>query len=579
MRSLKYIATALLPVINSAYAGNRGDDGTTIVTQTRTVYFCPIQDFFICDDNVYDTTTIERTGAPSTTTTTATAISTTPTSGSATSSNTTGGPATSTTNTGVVATSTITLTATSTTTTGGPTVINTNNSTITTGGSTVTTHGEPITTTITTRGEPITSIITANGTTITSSGQPVTTTITSHGEPITTVITTGGTTITTNGEPITTTITTGKGNNTVITTISPIPVVSTTIISEPTTITSTISNPDNGIGKNTTTTGSTTSTNPDNGVGKNATTTGPTTTSSVPNYNNGTSSITISSNTTTTGPTTTSSVPTYNNSTSSNTTSSSTTTGCFNSTRTAAPYDYGKGLTNTCNKPGSRDLWCDGKTVSDDTEPVYTTGETRRYTLRIGLGTHDGDGSGAIPVFTINGKTPGEPIVANWGDMVEVTVINVMDEGTGPTNATTIHWHGILQHGTNDQDGVPGVTECGIAPGTSRTYTWLASTYGTGWYHGHLLSQYGGGVRGPIIIHGPASSDYDTDMGAVMMDEKFSQSIFTVGKYYSFQRGTLAASNYLLNGKNANRFDANKGDPARWIVKAGKKHLFRIINR
>jgi FtsP/CotA-like multicopper oxidase with cupredoxin domain len=47
-------------------------------------------------------------------------------------------------------------------------------------------------------------------------------------------------------------------------------------------------------------------------------------------------------------------------------------------------------------------------------------------------------------------------------------------------NATTIHWHGIRQNGAHDQNGVPGITECGIAPGTSQVYTWHASTYGTG---------------------------------------------------------------------------------------------------
>lgn len=461
MRSLNYIAAALLPVINSAYAGNAGGDGTVVVTQTRTVYFCPIQDFFVCDDNVYETTTIERTGAPSTTTTTTTT---------------------------------------------------TDLKTTTTGGSTVTTHGEPVTSTITT-----------------------------HGEPITSIITTGGGTITTHGEPITTIITTGKGNDTVVTTtIIPDPIISTTIITEPITITTVISEP--GI------TTKPTSSGEDHGITKNGTTTGPTTTTG---FNNGTSSIT---------------------------TSSSTTSGCFNSTRTAAPFSFGRGLFDACNKAGSRDLWCDGKTVNSDTEPVYSTGQTRKYRLEIGLGSYDGDGSGAIPVFTINGKTPGDAIVANWGDDVEITVVNSMDSSVGPTNATTIHWHGILQHGTNDQDGVPGVTECGIAPGTSRVYRWHASTYGTGWYHGHLLAQYGGGVRGPIIIHGPASSDYDLDMGPIMIDEKFTDSIFNVGKHYAFKRGSLAASNYLLNGKNANRFDANKGEAARWIVKSGKKHLFRIIN-
>lgn len=175
--------------------------------------------------------------------------------------------------------------------------------------------------------------------------------------------------------------------------------------------------------------------------------------------------------------------------------------------------------------------------------------------------------------FAINGKTVGDAIVANWGDTVEVTVVNGLTN-----NATTIHWHGIRQFGTNDQDGVPGVTECAIPPGTARTYRWQATTYGTGWYHSHAIAQYGAGIRGPVIIHGPATANYDYDMGTVMIDETFSQTIFQMGYNAARTQGQLAPSqNYLLNGKNKNA--AGGGENTKWTVRGGKKHLFRIINR
>lgn len=80
---------------------------------------------------------------------------------------------------------------------------------------------------------------------------------------------------------------------------------------------------------------------------------------------------------------------------------------------------------------------------------------------------------------------------------------------------------GILQKGTNDQDGVPGITECAIAPGSSRTYTMHLEQFGTGWYHSHSLAQYGDGIRGPMLIHGPSTANYDYDMGTVMIDDTF----------------------------------------------------------
>lgn len=183
------------------------------------------------------------------------------------------------------------------------------------------------------------------------------------------------------------------------------------------------------------------------------------------------------------------------------------------------------------------------------------------------------DGTANVTAYTINGKTPGEAIEVNWGDKVEVTVINNMDV------PTSIHWHGIRQEGNNDQDGVPGVSECPIAPGTTRVYTWTATTYGTGWYHSHLASQYGGGIRGPIIVHGPASANYDLDMGAIMINEKFDNTIEVQAANAAKNPGQLAASqNYLLNGKNKSP-DGKTGENAKWIVKSGKKHLFRFINR
>jgi FtsP/CotA-like multicopper oxidase with cupredoxin domain len=210
--------------------------------------------------------------------------------------------------------------------------------------------------------------------------------------------------------------------------------------------------------------------------------------------------------------------------------------------------------------------------VSDDLEGQYETGITRRYQLTITSGQSDFDGT-TRAAFLINGKTPGPLIEANYGDWLEITVTNLL-----PDNATTIHWHGIRQYGTNDQDGVPGVTECAIPPNAVRTYKFLASSYGTGWYHSHALSQYGGGIRGPMVIHGPTTANYDIDMGTVMVDEVFSQTIFQMAWIIARTRGQLpAAVNYMLNGKNLSP-DGKSGKATQWTVEPGKKHLFRIIN-
>ena len=55
---------------------------------------------------------------------------------------------------------------------------------------------------------------------------------------------------------------------------------------------------------------------------------------------------------------------------------------------------------------------------------------------------------------------------------------------------TTMHWHGMLQVGTVDADGVPGMTQCLIPPGGTVVYFFRASLSGTYWYHGHHSDQY-----------------------------------------------------------------------------------------
>ncbi|KAE8394415.1 multicopper oxidase-domain-containing protein [Aspergillus alliaceus] len=68
-------------------------------------------------------------------------------------------------------------------------------------------------------------------------------------------------------------------------------------------------------------------------------------------------------------------------------------------------------------------------------------------------------------VYLINGQQPGPTIELDEGDDVEAFVRNEL-----PVN-TTIHWHeGILQHGTQDMDGVPGVTQYPIPPRRNFTY-------------------------------------------------------------------------------------------------------------
>lgn len=86
-------------------------------------------------------------------------------------------------------------------------------------------------------------------------------------------------------------------------------------------------------------------------------------------------------------------------------------------------------------------------------------------------------------------------------------------------NGTGIHFHGIRQNGTNQMDGTSGITQCPIAPGDSLTYTWRAVQYGTSWYHSHFYVQTWDGLFGGILINGPASANYDVDLGHIFVND------------------------------------------------------------
>jgi len=56
-------------------------------------------------------------------------------------------------------------------------------------------------------------------------------------------------------------------------------------------------------------------------------------------------------------------------------------------------------------------------------------------------------------MLVINGQFPGPLIRANQGDRLLINVTNQI------ANATTMHWHGLYQNGTNWMDGSSGITQ------------------------------------------------------------------------------------------------------------------------
>jgi len=103
---------------------------------------------------------------------------------------------------------------------------------------------------------------------------------------------------------------------------------------------------------------------------------------------------------------------------------------------------------------------------------------------------------------------PGPPLVVCKGDLVTVEVKNELGEGT------SIHWHGQYQRDSQWADGVPGVTQCPISPGSLFPfYQFTANPAGTFWYHSHTEFQRDDGLSGVFVVR-----EIDEDVGCDLIE-------------------------------------------------------------
>jgi CopA family copper-resistance protein len=139
-----------------------------------------------------------------------------------------------------------------------------------------------------------------------------------------------------------------------------------------------------------------------------------------------------------------------------------------------------------------------------------------------------------------NDSIPGPCVRLRQDDVLTARVTNRL------TEPTSIHWHGIRL--PSDQDGVPGLSFRGIAPGATFTYQFPITQSGTYWYHSHSGMQEQTGLYGPLILvpREPEPYSYDRDY-VVMLSDWTDEDPMTVlsnlkqqSDYYDYQRRTLA---------------------------------------
>ena len=192
------------------------------------------------------------------------------------------------------------------------------------------------------------------------------------------------------------------------------------------------------------------------------------------------------------------------------------------------------------------------------------------------------------PMKLINNQFPGPLVECNDGDTL---VVNVDNQAV---NATSIHFHGLFQNGTNAMDGAVGVTQCAIAPGSSFTYRFqVREQSGTYWYHAHHSAQASDGLLGPVIIHSKDEKalqemDYATDRIIMVQDHYHNTTSELLMDYMQpgKENEEPVPDNALINGRGSRdcnalpgwRCDSSQTSTPTFDLEAGQRHRLRIIN-
>jgi FtsP/CotA-like multicopper oxidase with cupredoxin domain len=172
----------------------------------------------------------------------------------------------------------------------------------------------------------------------------------------------------------------------------------------------------------------------------------------------------------------------------------------------------------------------------------------------------------------VNGSIPGPTLFADWGDTVVVHVTNKL---TTSNNGSSIHFHGIRQRFTNQNDGVVSITQCPLAVGSTETYVWKAEQYGTSWYHSHFGLQAWQGVFGGIVINGPATANYDNDLGVLFLNDWTRQTADELAFVSKANLLPPLQDNGLLNGTNLRPDGSGRLNMS---FESGKSYRLRLVN-
>ncbi|UNI14665.1 hypothetical protein JDV02_001269 [Purpureocillium takamizusanense] len=192
------------------------------------------------------------------------------------------------------------------------------------------------------------------------------------------------------------------------------------------------------------------------------------------------------------------------------------------------------------------------------------------------------------PMMLINNQFPGPLVECNDGDTLIINIVNKA------VNATSIHFHGLFQNGSNAMDGTVGVTQCPIAPNSNFTYKFnVKGQSGTYWYHAHHSAQASDGLLGPVVIHSKDEHSlqelgYATDRVVMVQDHYHNTTAELLMDYLQpdKENDEPVPDNALINGRGVRdcadfpgyRCDSSNASTPVLDLTAGERHRLRLIN-
>ncbi|RLN95067.1 hypothetical protein BBJ28_00008963 [Nothophytophthora sp. Chile5] len=205
------------------------------------------------------------------------------------------------------------------------------------------------------------------------------------------------------------------------------------------------------------------------------------------------------------------------------------------------------------------------------------TADTVTYDWRVTSITASFDGV-AVPTLGINDKPSHEAVIdMELGQEVEVRVTNELDV------PTCLHWHGLKQLGTQEMDGTSGITQCHIDTNGTAVYRFTPDKAGTFWWHSHHGTQYAFGLRGPLIVHAPASERQSweediTEEFTIQLADLYHEAPAIVPMWDSIAINNLGRYNCTAAASHGFT-DCNSDQPlSKFHFEAGNKYLLRVIN-